>query len=81
MLRLQKDSNEFSQGLIDEHRKKEEISYPHDEGKCKTFIDAMLSLQESEPEYYSDDIIKGIILVCFHLEALVCISIHVISLC
>ncbi|KAI3451968.1 hypothetical protein Pfo_008633 [Paulownia fortunei] len=44
----------FLQGLIDEHRR--------NKGTI-TMIDHLLSLQESEPEYYTDVIIKGIILV------------------
>nr|GEW91147.1 isoflavone 2'-hydroxylase-like [Tanacetum cinerariifolium] len=59
--RLQIKSDNFSQSLIDERRRKRCDSCL-DEGKPKTFIDAMLSLQESEPEYYTDDIIKGNIL-------------------
>ncbi|CBI19451.3 unnamed protein product, partial [Vitis vinifera] len=31
-------------------------------GKTKTFVDSMLALQNSEPEYYADHIIKGMIL-------------------
>ncbi|XP_058187589.1 cytochrome P450 81Q32-like [Rhododendron vialii] len=42
------------QGLIDEHRR--------DKSK-NTMIDHLLSLQESQPEYYTDEIIKGIIIV------------------
>ncbi|KAL0343516.1 UNVERIFIED_CONTAM: cytochrome [Sesamum angustifolium] len=44
----------FLQRLIDEHRR--------DKGG-NTMIDHLLSLQESEPEYYTDVIIKGIIMV------------------
>ncbi|KAK6151237.1 hypothetical protein DH2020_016169 [Rehmannia glutinosa] len=43
------------QRLIDEQRR--------NKGKTNTMIDHMLSLQESEPEYYTDVTIKGIILV------------------
>ncbi|PWA99279.1 cytochrome P450 [Artemisia annua] len=59
--RLQIKSDNFSQSLIDECKRKRFDSCL-DEGKPKTFIDAMLSLQEPEPEYYTDDIIKGNIL-------------------
>ncbi|KAI3750873.1 hypothetical protein L2E82_21750 [Cichorium intybus] len=59
--KLQRESDSFSQSLIEERRSKRRNS-SSDEGKSKTFIDAMLSLQESEPEYYTDDIIKGNIL-------------------
>ncbi|KAL0350519.1 UNVERIFIED_CONTAM: cytochrome [Sesamum radiatum] len=44
----------FMQGLIDEHRR--------NKGR-NTMIDHLISLQESEPEYYTDHIIKGIIIV------------------
>ncbi|KAH7845941.1 hypothetical protein Vadar_007732 [Vaccinium darrowii] len=42
------------QGLIDEHRR--------DRSK-NTMIDHLLSLQESQPEYHTDGIIKGLIIV------------------
>ncbi|KAF7129786.1 hypothetical protein RHSIM_Rhsim10G0111500 [Rhododendron simsii] len=41
------------QGLIDEHRR---------DKSRNTMIDHLLSLQESQPEYYTDEIIKGIII-------------------
>ena len=56
--RLKKLANKtdaFLQGLIDEKRSKEE--------KGNTMIDHLLSLQNSQPEYYTDQIIKGLILV------------------
>lgn len=62
MVSIQKDSDVFLQGLIDERRNKDGISYPRDEGNTGTLIDNLLSLQKSEPEYYSEDVIKGIIL-------------------
>ncbi|CAL5187841.1 unnamed protein product [Lathyrus oleraceus] len=43
------------QGLVDEHRKN------RNENK-NTMIDHLLSLQESQPDYYSDQIIKGLIM-------------------
>ncbi|KAF7828671.1 cytochrome P450 81E8-like [Senna tora] len=45
----------FLQGLIDEHRNGKQ--------RANTMIDHLLNLQESEPEYYTDQIIKGLILV------------------
>ncbi|KAI9127888.1 hypothetical protein K1719_000881 [Acacia pycnantha] len=45
----------FLQGLIDEHRNEKQ--------RANTMIDHLLSLQESQPEYYTDQIIKGLILV------------------
>ncbi|KAK7822826.1 cytochrome p450 81e8 [Quercus suber] len=52
---LSKRTDAFLQGLIDEHRRKEE--------EDNTMIDHMLSLQKSQPEYYTDQIIKGLILI------------------
>lgn len=54
LARLGQKIDTFLQGLIDEHR--------HDRSR-NTMIDHLLSLQESEPEYYTDQIIKGIISV------------------
>ncbi|KAH7566649.1 hypothetical protein JRO89_XS08G0208800 [Xanthoceras sorbifolium] len=45
----------FLQRLIEEHRRKD--------GSNNTMIDHLLSLQETQPEYYTDQIIKGLILV------------------
>ncbi|KAG2301468.1 hypothetical protein Bca52824_030119 [Brassica carinata] len=47
--------DEFLQSLVDNKRAEEE--------KGNTLIDRLLSLQETQPEYYTDVIIKGIILV------------------
>ncbi|MED6158796.1 hypothetical protein PIB30_036102 [Stylosanthes scabra] len=47
----------FLQGLIDQHRMKQG---GHNKN---TMIDHLLSLQQSQPEYYTDQIIKGIVLV------------------
>lgn len=52
---LAKVTDAFLQSLIDEKRGKEE------EGN--TMIDHLLSLQKSQPDYYTDQIIKGLILV------------------
>ncbi|KAI9128062.1 hypothetical protein K1719_001055 [Acacia pycnantha] len=45
----------FMQGLIDEHRNAKQ--------RTNTMIDHLLSLQESQPEYYTDQIIKGLVFV------------------
>ncbi|CAI0465012.1 unnamed protein product [Linum tenue] len=52
------------QDLIEEHRGREE-----DSTRSKTMIGAFLTLQESEPETYSDDVIKGHVMVstCFNI--------------
>lgn len=53
--RLAKRSDAFLQGLIDENRESKESR--------NTMIDHLLSLQDSQPEYYTDQIIKGLIMV------------------
>ncbi|XP_022771921.1 cytochrome P450 81D11-like [Durio zibethinus] len=52
--KLGKRMDEFLQKLIDDHRSKR---------RENTMIDHLLSLQEYEPHYYTDEIIKGFILV------------------
>jgi cytochrome P450 len=60
MMQLQKRSDAFLQSLVDGIRKEEKTTTT--EGKnSKTLIGSMLALQESEPEYYTDDLIKGLI--------------------
>ncbi|GAU26075.1 hypothetical protein TSUD_225380 [Trifolium subterraneum] len=52
---ISKRADSFLQGLIDEHRL----------GKrnTNTMIDHLLTQQQSQPEYYTDQIIKGLIVV------------------
>ncbi|KAJ9674307.1 hypothetical protein PVL29_023701 [Vitis rotundifolia] len=61
VLALHRRTDAFLQGLIDEGRNHNN-SYRQERGKTKTFVDSMLALQNSEPEYYADHIIKGMIL-------------------
>ncbi|GFY86030.1 cytochrome P450, family 81, subfamily K, polypeptide 1 [Actinidia rufa] len=62
---LHKERDEFLQGLIDEYRlKKSSDSSGIGENKS-TMIGSLLRLQESEPEFYSDDLIKSMLLVMF----------------
>ncbi|KAK1317084.1 Isoflavone 2'-hydroxylase [Acorus calamus] len=60
--RLQKRRDAFLEGMIEEHRLKRKTS-DASEGveKRETIIDVMLTLQESDAEYYTDEIIKGVI--------------------
>ncbi|KAK6923100.1 Cytochrome P450, partial [Dillenia turbinata] len=56
MKTLAKNLDIFLQGLVDKHKiRKNENN--------NTMIDHLLSLQEKEPEYYKDEIIKGLILL------------------
>ncbi|XP_031263394.1 cytochrome P450 81Q32-like [Pistacia vera] len=60
IIRLHTNSDRFMQSLIDEHRNTRNSS--GEGATIKTIIDSMLSLQDSEPEYYTDEIIKGMIM-------------------
>lgn len=65
--RLKKISSKtdtFLRGLIQEHRNKNQHT--------NTMIDHLLSLQESQPEYYTDQIIKGLALVIIFFYATLC---------
>ncbi|XP_057490154.1 cytochrome P450 81C13-like [Actinidia eriantha] len=65
LVMLHKERDEFLQGLIDEYRlKKSSDSSGVGENKS-TMIGSLLRLQESEPEFYSDDLIKSMLLVMF----------------
>ena len=52
--RLGKKMDVFLQGLVDEHR---------DNRDRNTMINRFLALQEEQPEYYTDEVIKGHVLV------------------
>nr|AVX32606.1 cytochrome P450 VoCYP81Q5 [Valeriana officinalis] len=54
LTRIGKQMDGLLQGLIEEHRR---------EKNKNTMVDHLLSLQESEPEYYTDEIIKGLMIV------------------
>ncbi|XP_030464898.2 cytochrome P450 81Q32-like [Syzygium oleosum] len=58
---LQEKRDRFSQNLIEEHRTKRRLLTS--EGTSRTMIDVLLSRQEAEPEYYTDQIIRGMIQV------------------
>jgi len=55
--KLGEETDKFLQGLIDDKRGQQETG--------TTMIDHLLVLQKSDIEYYTDQIIKGIILVYF----------------
>ncbi|KAF2302137.1 hypothetical protein GH714_032901 [Hevea brasiliensis] len=52
-----KRTDEFAQRLIDEHRSKK-----NNLESMNTMIDHLLSSQESEPDYHTDETIKGLVL-------------------
>ncbi|PON74908.1 Cytochrome P450, E-class, group I [Parasponia andersonii] len=67
--RLGKKTDLFLQRLVEEHRtnKKDHQDQDQDQDQdhrsSKTIIDHLLSLQESQPDYYTDKIIKGFVLI------------------
>ncbi|MCD7465894.1 hypothetical protein HAX54_002102 [Datura stramonium] len=62
MVSAQKKRNAFLNSLLSEFRQKKltPISVKKD-----TLVETLLSLQESEPEFYTDDLIKGVLPVLF----------------
>lgn len=64
---LGKRMDAFLQGLIDEQRRSKTTS---DQKAADTMVHHLLSLQESEPECYTDPIIKGHILVSTTIQFL-----------
>ena len=60
---LQGRRDKFMQDLIEELRRTRDSS--DFEGRTKTMTDVLLSLQEAEPESYTDEIIRGLMLVSF----------------
>lgn len=65
LMMLYKKRDEFLQGLVDEFRQKKIRSSNTNSVKKTTLMETLLSHQESEPDLYSDDVIKGFILVMF----------------
>jgi hypothetical protein len=60
---LQGKRDKLMQSLIEEHRRMRGNSALEDKGK--TMIDVLLSRQEAELEYYTDEIIIGMMQVSF----------------
>lgn len=59
LVKINKMKEVIFQGLIDEHRSPDRAGLANK----NSMIDHLLSLQKSEPEYYTDEIIKGLALV------------------
>ena len=68
---IMKKLDKFLQSLIEEHRRIREdstnqslgASDASNKGRKASLIDVILSLQQAEPEFYTDETIKGVILV------------------
>ncbi|PIA46104.1 hypothetical protein AQUCO_01600401v1 [Aquilegia coerulea] len=77
MLKLFKKRDKFMQNMINDVRARRlsasssssfnTVEDKKERKESKAPIDVLLSLQKSEPAYYTDDIIKGIILMMFDL--------------
>ncbi|XP_055834163.1 cytochrome P450 81C13-like [Solanum dulcamara] len=58
--------NEFLSGLLDEFRQEKSMSSDHRaKGKKATLVETLLSLQKIEPEFYTDDLIKSLLVALF----------------
>ncbi|PWA54411.1 cytochrome P450 [Artemisia annua] len=62
MVALRDKRDGFMQGLLDEHKRKMVVSNIGNEEK-KNLIEVLLKLQETEHEYYNDEVIKGLMQV------------------
>ncbi|CAH9100578.1 unnamed protein product [Cuscuta epithymum] len=71
LIMFHKKRDEFLNGMLGEFREKRSLFSESDGGKKNrdddksTIIGTLLSLQESEPEFYTDDVIKSTILMMF----------------
>ncbi|KAK9097257.1 hypothetical protein Sjap_022754 [Stephania japonica] len=72
LVKLRERRDEFLQGLIEDHREQRNKACNEEEEKKKkssstsssrTLIDVLLGLQETDPEYHSDQMIRGTIAV------------------
>ncbi|KAF9622008.1 hypothetical protein IFM89_029228 [Coptis chinensis] len=60
MLGLKAKRDKFLEDLLEEHRRlRSDLKFDREE-KQTPLIQVLLSLQEAEPEHYTDDVVKGI---------------------
>ena len=62
MVKMMKKVDGFFQNLLDEHQRNRSTSAGNDQ-RNTTLIDVMLDLQQTEPEFYTHETVKGVILV------------------
>lgn len=65
MMNLMKKMDRFFQNLVDEHKRMKCVGASGESSNIHrkmTLVDVMLSLQETEPEFYTDETIKSVIL-------------------
>lgn len=63
LVTLQGKRDRFMQDLIEERRRRRSDSASKE--RSRTMIDVLLSMQEDEPEYYTDHIIRGMMQVIY----------------
>ncbi|XP_061357357.1 cytochrome P450 81Q32-like [Gastrolobium bilobum] len=63
MVKLMNKVDSFFQKLLDEHRRNRNISAGKVRRNMSTLIDTMLDLQDKEPEFYTNETVKGVIMV------------------
>nr|AYM55624.1 cytochrome p450 [Croton stellatopilosus] len=64
LVELQRKRDRFMQDLIEEHkRERSGCGFLDNENKNKSMVDVLLGLQEDEPNYYTDEIIRGMMQV------------------
>lgn len=61
MIILQKKRDAFLQGLIEQHRTVDGIEPKNN--KKNTMIEVLLQLQKTDPDYYTDEVIRSFVLV------------------
>uniref|UniRef100_A0A5B6ZNC7 Uncharacterized protein n=1 Tax=Davidia involucrata TaxID=16924 RepID=A0A5B6ZNC7_DAVIN len=67
LVALQQKRDRFMQDLIDGHRRMgADGTSPSTGMRKKTLIEILLSLHETEPEFYKDETIRSLMLVLFH---------------
>ncbi|PWA49542.1 cytochrome P450-like protein [Artemisia annua] len=66
LISLHKIRNDFFQGLIDQLRMDKVVEVEHNSNdnnkKRNTIIEVLLQLQETDPEYYTDELIRSLVL-------------------
>ncbi|KAJ8763248.1 hypothetical protein K2173_026149 [Erythroxylum novogranatense] len=62
MKALMKEFDRFLQNLIEELRRTKNVQSDTKQQRLLTLVDVMLSLKETEPEFYTDQTIKGVML-------------------
>lgn len=62
LMLMYKKRDEFLQHLVDEIRAENNAT---EERRMSNLIEALLSVQAAEPEFYSDDVVKSVLVVIF----------------